>query len=263
MASLIQSGDGIDKMPPAQSSPSRSGPNIKTFVVEHLEKESSNFDLKLSQVDRFIEAISLNPPSPCRHILLVYEEIESARNVEMRYLKSRLQKGESCVCLAHNHDIIRSPASESDLLRTEMIDSGIDVDQLERAGQLEIFGVPNSELGQVPISNEKKEESINSFYIKLVTRLFTNKRPPFAGFGIIASESDLNKAEYLSIQLELEQIAKERSASFKGSWICPYKVDNILESLEEGWMARLLLSHDAVIYLPKFSSGVALLLTQE
>lgn len=102
------------------------------------------------------------------------------------------------------------------------------------------------------------KKSIDIFYLKLIEKLFANKKPSFAGFGIVASERDLNKTNALAIQLQLDLIGQKKFGNFNGTWICPYHVDDIFESLDKQWMAELVRNHDAVIYLPRNSNGVAL-----
>lgn len=61
---------------------------IKEIATEYLDAESSA-PLSFNQVNDFIDnSIGFDNSSSCRYILLVYEEIESARQIEMRYLKS-------------------------------------------------------------------------------------------------------------------------------------------------------------------------------
>jgi hypothetical protein len=138
-------------------------PSFKNIIAGHLD---------FNQVNDFIDnVVGLDSTTlACRHILLVYEEIELARQIEMRYLKNRLQRRETCVCLAH--------VSESDILRADMIDSGIDFDGLERAGKIETIPITNS--GFDTIQNTGDQKSINALYLKLVEKLFAYKQPPFA-----------------------------------------------------------------------------------
>jgi hypothetical protein len=37
-----------------------------------------------------------------------------------------------------------------------------------------------------------------------------------------------------------------------------YQVDSISEAMNEEWMAQMLDSHEAVLFLPKLSNGIAL-----
>lgn len=40
--------------------------------------------------------------------------------------------------------------------------------------------------------------------------------------------------------------------------MCAYQVDDIFADMDKEWMTELLASHDAVLYLPKLSNGIAL-----
>lgn len=230
-------------------------PAIKKIIAKHLDAKDST--LRFDQVNDFIDkAVGFDTPYSCRHILLVYEEIESARKIEMRYLKSRLQKGETCMCLAHS-DNIETHSSENNMMRAEMTDRGIDIDTLEKTGQLAIMTMPNSESLKIYDGNK---ESVNEMYLELVSKLWAGKKPPFAGFGLMASEQDLKKPKGLATQLQLEQIGGKQFERFDGTWVCPYHVDDIFESLEKDWMKELLLHHDAVIYVRRNYNAIALML---
>lgn len=185
----------------------------------------------------------------------MYEEIESARQIEMWYLKSRLQKGETCMCLAHCNNMEEGRGSESDMMRAEMIENGIGVDNLEKTGKLAIITMPNSGPFKIPDGNPK---SVNAVYLELVEKMFGDKKPPFGGFGLVASDHDLRKPEGLAMQLQLEQLGKKGFENFVGTWICPYAVDDLIESLDKEWMRELLLCHDAVICVRRDSSAIAL-----
>jgi hypothetical protein len=138
-----------------------------------------------------------------------------------------------------------------------MIDYGIDVHTLERNGQMTIIPVTDS------FPNEYDTTKTANEIILKYSEIFNNyKKVPTAGFGILPSERDLIKPEGLALQLELERITRGIfSKSSSSTWICPYHVDNILESLDKPWMAELIQNHDAVIYLPRNSNGIALNLT--
>jgi len=228
--------------------------SIKKIVAEYLDMENAR--LRFNQVNSFIDnVVSFDTSFSCRHILLVYEEIESARQIEMRYLKSRLQKGETCICLAHSDGTEESHGSESNMMRAEMIDSGIDISGLEKTGQLAIITTPNSGTLKIQGGNPK---SVNAMYLELVGKMFGGKKSPFGGFGIVTSEQDLRKPEGLAMQLQLEQLGKKGFEKFVGTWICPYVVDDLIESLDEEWMRELLLCHDAVICVRRDFSAIAL-----
>ncbi|AIC15287.1 MEDS domain-containing protein [Nitrososphaera viennensis] len=228
--------------------------SIKKIVAEHLGTENAR--LRFNRVNDFMDnVVGFDTSFSCRHILLVYEEIESARQIEMRYLKSRLQKGETCMCLAHSDNTEEGHGTESNMMRAEMIDSGIDIDNLEKTGQLAIITVPNSGSLKILDGNPK---SVNAMYLELVEKMFGGKKPPFGGFGLVASEHDLRKPEGLAMQLQLERLGKKGFENFVGTWICPYVVDDLYESLDKEWMRELLLCHDAVICVRRDFSAIAL-----
>ena len=66
----------------------------------------------------------------------------------------------------------------------------------------------------------------------------------------------------LAIQVDIERKAQNEfgRGRFKGSWICPYGVDNLAESLEGELSGEQLLllnmHHHAVIYVPALKEPV-------
>jgi hypothetical protein len=197
------------------------------------------------------ENIGFDKPNSCKHVLLLYEEKEAARQIELRYLKNQLQKGQACACLVRSENIDVA----KNTLRTELIDNGINVRTLEENGQLRIIPVTDS---NIQIYNAKNANEIILTYSEI---LRSGKKVPTAGFGILPSEEDLIRPERLALQLELEKITRQIFSKASSTWICPYHVDDILDSLDKPWMAELVRSHDGVIYLPRNSNGVALNLT--
>jgi hypothetical protein len=161
------------------------------------------------------------------------------------------------MCLAHgDNSTEEGHDSESNMMRAEMTDSGIDIDRLEKTGQLAIMTIPDS--GSLKTQDCNHPKSVNATYLELVGKMFGGKKPPFGGFGIAASERDLRKPEGLALQLQLERLGKKGFENFVGTWICPYAVDDLIESLDKEWMRELLLCHDAVICVRRDFSAIAL-----
>jgi hypothetical protein len=221
--------------------------NFKDFFKEYFDEENSK--LKFNQVNKFVDDfIGYGSISSCKHVLLVYEEIERARQIELRYIRNQLQRNETCACL------VRSDTIEADksMLMTDMRDNGINVDALQRTHQLRIIAVTDPDILD---HNPKTASALVEAYSEILQR---DGKPPSAGFGIIASEQDLVRHERMALQIELEQIANQLIGQSEVTWICPYRVDDVFESLEKEWMQELLINHDAVIYAPKNSNGLAL-----
>ena len=220
-------------------------------VVSDLGKESilSGFN----QVNDFIDSDIGFEKSSCKHILLLYEEAEPAMKIKLRYLKSRLQKGERCACL-----VCGDGAAVNENIRAEMAGNEIDVDPLEKTGQLRIVTIsdPRSAI------RDYNPENADGILQTLLDKIWEGAAPPSAGFGIVASKDDLIKPERLALQIELERLSNIiTQSSNTRTWMCPYHVDNIAESLDREWVLQLLLNHDSVIYVPKNSNGIALKLS--
>jgi hypothetical protein len=187
---------------------------------------------------------------------MLYEEPEYARQVQIRFLQNGLQDGDCC--------IYGSPDDESlNLTKTGMLECGLDVDRYTKEGVLQFHKrIPSI---QDPESYRKSTiefmESIEDTFRNARTHAI--KMPPrIRGVGsiqpfVFAHENVDLKAS--SSQLLVEKLWQSESTdSFDGIWMCIFQVHDILASMEQGWMKELVTSHDAAIYLPRLSNGVAL-----
>ena len=207
-----------------------------------------------------------------KHILLLYEEPERAREIELQFLKHGLELKEHCIFMIHvnqpknNHnyddpgDHHRSHSLEC--MEREMKDAGIDVDVYRELKQLRLF----------PVSNiiEKAGGLDNIDHIwkeieELDKDLFSQMEVPFRGVGVRLPVNKLqgeDRINALAIQVDIERKAQNEfgCGRFKGSWICPYRVDNLAESLEGEQsgvqLMSLIMHHHAVIYVPALKEPV-------
>ncbi|HEX7033359.1 MAG TPA: hypothetical protein VF172_10200 [Nitrososphaera sp.] len=63
----------------------------------------------------------------------------------------------------------------------------------------------------------------------------------------------------VAIQALVERRIQSRGSGELGYvWMWTYQVDSISEAMNEEWMAQMLDSHEAVLFLPKLSNGIAL-----
>ncbi len=76
---------------------------------------------------------------------------------------------------------------------------------------------------------------------------------------VFAEMENLNsRVSLVTSQLLVEETFYSNIDSFEGAWMCTYQVNDILASMDEEWMKRLLDNHDAILFLRKLSNGIAL-----
>jgi hypothetical protein len=224
--------------------------NFKNLVPQYAHEEPSK--IKLNQVNEFVDhLIGLDNPSQCKHILLLYEEIEAARRIEMRYIKNQLNLGQTCACLVHSENL----ETDETMLRSEMAYNGVDVDAVEKRDQLRIIPITETIIEKYKLRNLNTSDEIVRAYQEISTQ---GKRPPSAGIGKTASDEELTKPERQALRLEVEQIANQMCQQGDFTWICSYPVENVMKSLDKEWIQALVLHHDAVIYVPINSNGLVL-----
>lgn len=223
-----------------------------------------------SQINHVLDFIFND--SAGKHILLLYEEPERAREIEFQFIKYGLELKEHCTFMIHinepknnhNHDDPGDHHRSYNLecMEREMNDAGIDIDTYKELKQLRIF----------PVSNivEKAGGFDNMDHIwkeieELDKDLFSQMEVPFRGVGIRLPVNKLqgdDRINALAIQVDIERKAQNEfgRGRFKGSWICPYRVDNLAESLEGEQsgvqLLLLIIHHHAVIYVPALKEPV-------
>lgn len=229
--------------------------------------DQENSRQQFNQVQDFI----LNE-STGKHILLLYEEPERAREIEFQFIKYGLEHAEHFTFMVHidgqknnnsNHDPGDHHKSHSlECMEREMKDAGINIDAYQETKQLQIF----------PVSNLIKKaggfDNIRGIWDRieeLDKDLFSQMEAPFRGVGIRLPANKLHgedRINALAIQVDIERKAQNEfgCGNFKGSWICPYRVDNLAESLEDEQSGLQLLSlithHHVVIYVPALKEPV-------
>jgi hypothetical protein len=193
-----------------------------------------------------------------KHMVMLYEEPEYARLVQIRFLNDGLKKGECCVYATSDHDSLN-------LTKTDMVQNGIDVDNYMNKGLLQ-FHLRNpsiSDSGSYEVAIKAFQETIGSTYFS-APQHSTEKFPKIRGVGsvnpyVFAHKNVDSEGPEAASQLMVERLFQSQSLdSFEGVWMCTFQVDNILGSMNEEWMKAILRSHDAVLFLRKLSDGIAL-----
>lgn len=224
---------------------------------------------RFNQVQDFI----LNE-STGKHILLLYEEPERAREIEFKFINYGLEHAEHCTFMIHvaeqnnnnnnnHHDPGDHHKSHSlECIEREMKDAGININTYQEAKQLRIFPVPDL------IKKAGGFDNISGIWDRieeLDKDLFSQMEVPFRGVGIRLPVNKLHgedRTSALAIQVDVERKAQNEFGygKFKGSWICPYRVHDLAESLEGEQsglqLLSLIINHHAVIYVPALREPV-------
>jgi hypothetical protein len=212
--------------------------------------------LAFNQLLDFID----NLDTSIKHMVMFYEEPEYAKLVQMRFLSDGLKRGECCVYVPKDND-------DQILTKTELIQSGVDVDSYMKKGLFQFY------THKPPINDKESYSRATGMFQDETKAIFrgspdhpTEKLPKIRGVGsmfrdVFANKENMNSrgAEAAATELLMERLFQyDGVVSFDGLWMCAYQVDNIHASLNETWMAQLMESHDAVLFLPKLSNGIAL-----
>jgi hypothetical protein len=202
-----------------------------------------------------------------KHIVMFYEEPEYAKFIQLRFLKAGLERKECGMYLVND---------EQDLLFTkrEMIEYGIDVDNYSKKGLLQLY--VNRGIRDL----EEFQHVVAAYFEDMAKKFFNHYQqhqyplpqtlPPIRGVGIAIPDAFVEKegrnnsggsqkTAAATAQLQIERFFhNEALHSFNGVWMCPYQLDDIDAQMDRQWMADVLNSHDAVLFLPKLSNGIAL-----
>jgi DcmR-like sensory protein len=196
-----------------------------------------------------------------RHIVMFYEEPEYAKTIQIRFLNDGLRRGECCVYAARDYDDLR-------IIKAGMIESGIDVDYNMKKALLQFY------MRKPTVIDSESYKQARSAFQGEIERAFKMQDgndstvicPKIRGVGSISRDvfsmkegESSNRSEAAASQVMVERLFQQEStASFDGIWMCAYQVDDIFAAIDKEWMAELLATHDAVIYLPKLSNGIGL-----
>ena len=214
--------------------------------------------MAFNQVFDFVDNLD---PSFFKHIVMLCEEPEYARLVQIRFLKAGLKNQECCVYWAADNEDIS-------LTKTSMLQNGIDVDRYMKQGILQFHW------GSASLKDSESYELVSNAFGETIEKAFCSaqdhlaKRPTrirLVGNGKrdVFSQKTVNCASEVSGQLLLEKLVQsQRYGSFEGVCTCVYWIDDIMAVIDEQWMRELLIDHDAVLFLRKFTNGIALDLTK-
>jgi hypothetical protein len=207
-----------------------------------------------NQVFDFIDRLD---GSNLKHIVMLYEEPEYARQVQIRFLQNGLKNGDCCVY---------DPPDDENLSLTKngLLECGVEVERYEKEGVLQF----HKRIQSIQESASKQRatmefmESIKNTYFSTKNQGVNTPPPRIRGVGsmlpFVFAHENVDASSFAS-ELVVEKIWQSNSNdSFEGTWMCIFEVHDIQASMEEEWMEELITHHDAVIFLPKLANGIAL-----
>jgi hypothetical protein len=176
-----------------------------------------------------------------KHIVLFYEDPESGRVIQFRFMKNGLLKGQHCIYTTHKD-------MDISLVENEMTNSGIDVEGYKKMNLLHIF--------QIPDPGNFREGSVKA-YDKFVKGILADLKQPSRFRMVSRAVSEVKKEDQIADELDVERTYHSTFDSFGGSLLCSYPVEEIEPRKRGKWIAELLQNHHAAIFIPKSGDGIA------
>jgi hypothetical protein len=204
-------------------------------MIDQPEINSSNDSINRHPL-KFLDGID-----EYKHIVLFYEEPESGRLIQFRFMKNGLLKGQHCVYTTHED-------MDIPLIENEMTNSGIDVEGYKKTNLLHIC--------QIPDPGNFREGSVKG-YDSIVNAILADLKNPSIFRMVSRAIPEVKREDQIADELDVERSYHSTFASFGGSLLCSYLVDEI-EPIKRGkWIEELLQNHHAAIFLRKSGDGIA------
>ena len=181
-----------------------------------------------------------------QHTVLFYEEIEYAKKISLEFIKSGLEYNKMCSYVSDE---------DTEEVKREMFDDGIDINKFSSNGLLNIYKVPS------PINNFPKNFLTSKNGVRITS---TKLKPEQLYKTVFRCPHDINTEEQMESTLKWER--EYRLKELKNgdtNLLCCYPVDNIIQVLSDStgpvakWMNALLTMYDAVIFARRLWTGVA------
>ena len=171
-----------------------------------------------------------------KHLMLFYEDPESAKLIEFLFIKQGLDSGESC---------IYATGEDSGSIVLSLLRYGIPLESF-LTKKIQVFHIPS-------ISGTSEEILLHCK--KQITKMLADLKKPFRIVSRIVS--DVSTEQGIMAELEIEKCVHGCFKEFGGSIMCPYDISLIEKKNRMEWVQSLYSQHHAVIYLPKIGeSGV-------
>lgn len=180
-----------------------------------------------------------------KYIILFYEEPELARQIEYRFLKNGLDKGEHCIYIVHEGKDLNL-----DFIEQEMMRNGINVPLFKDKDLLHLY--------EVAYANSRHPEDALEICQKALDKVLNLKQPLRGVQPPLVFEYD---TDGMDTELQVEVYLHDILQRINCSWICCYYLEDIELHIGERWMNDLLKKHHAAIYAPKLSNAVIINLT--
>lgn len=165
-----------------------------------------------------------------KHIVLCYENQQYGKKIQLRFIKNGLQKGENCIFITCDDD--------SELIESEMVNYGIDVEGFYKKGLLDVWKAPNI----MDHSDEVIRDAEG-----IIDKVFYGLASPFR---LVARMFDKIKTEEQIIaNTVLERLFNSKFERFKGLLLCPYDLNNNPLESNRRWVESILENHHSVIFI--------------
>ena len=174
-----------------------------------------------------------------KHLLLLYEDVEKAADIQINYIIQGLENEECCV--------IAMPPGINFLEKLQ--EKNIDIENYQRKNLLYVLDVPKRE----DFSNDVE---VFKFFSTKIMSLNSGK---LRICGML--DFDLSKKEGMNSFIKAEATSHQNFNSFNGSWLCSYDISKIESKEKMMWLRKLFRCHDSVMVVPAKDSGIAFDLT--
>lgn len=180
----------------------------------------------------FVDSIEIG-----KHVVLFYEKLEYAFMIQFRFINRGLLRGEHCIYAMHG---------DTKFIEDQMAYSGINVEEFKRKNLLHVYQIRNA--------MEDPEGALKGSE-KIMSRIFADSKPPFRVVSVFVPEIDSEAR--MAAGLDIEYNFHSSFSNHQCSWLCPYDIGNIEDSMKDLFMGRVMRNHHAVIVTSKLGLGIA------
>ena len=159
------------------------------------------------------------------HILLFHEEQQKAEEIEFKFIKTGLEKNQTCFYTTNNPD----------RLKDKMTEFGIDVKNNVENKLLNIVQIPKEFEEYEKMIMDKVKELPQDVKIRVVSTHYF----------------DFNSERKTESMEEIEQCVDDRFHKIPGNFICSFHVPSVDKELAPEFMKNLLDSHHEILFLTK------------
>ncbi|HJU12896.1 MAG TPA: MEDS domain-containing protein [Candidatus Nitrosotalea sp.] len=159
-----------------------------------------------------------------KHMMLLYDDPEYAREIETIFIAKGLQKGECCIYVSHDGYSFETSA---------LGQFGIDGKRCIRDGTLHIVNSEDFADRANSKSALEKLLCVPTAKVRMVGRWIP----------------DVGTVKGIASELELEKDVHSHFDEFPGSILCTYKIDNICKTDHAGWTIKIMNNHHSVMLL--------------